>query len=441
MATTDVVEDWFPLEDLAKSLGTNHNHPNPLLLNDWLTIGDNLADNVLNSYPNASPPDDIVGDLLANGPTSEAAKLFWDSVNQVPEWVDHELLELGQLTFWRHAPAIQIILLFGTLAGGFSNPRINRVLIRTGYLANPTKIYRRLLETAQMVNEVMLPGSLKPGSSGWESILRVRFLHSAVRLRQARATANKSKSSKLLSHELAINQTDQIGTILGFQCTVITGLTYFGIHLTVKEREAYTHLWRLVGYYMGVDDECNPCNQGFETSTAILRDYLRLYFRPDDDGSRLSNGVLKAVSERPPSNIPIEYSAAMSRVLISKKLADALKIPQTSFGWTLLARFSFFSIRLFNAYAYLPGRGDRYVQARRERFPMMLKREIGRTMFSLKVAAENQGDDETVCVELVQSKRSAAVYFGGGVVWIVRGMFVRWVDSVVSLFYSVKKST
>ena len=130
--------------------------------------------------------------------------------------------------FWRHAPAIQIILLFGTLVGGFSSPRINRVLIKTGYLSNPHKIYRRLLETAQMVNEVMFPDALHPGASGWESIIRVRFLHAMVRFRQKRHKLPQ------LYDELPINQTDQIGTILGFQCTVITGLTFFGIKLSAR---------------------------------------------------------------------------------------------------------------------------------------------------------------------------------------------------------------
>ena len=75
-----------------------------------------------------------------------------------------------------------------------------------------------------------------------------------------------------------------------------------------REREAYTHLWRLVAYYMGVEDEANPCQHGFDASTAILRDYLDLYFKPDLEGATLSNRVLRAVSDRPPSNIPIEYS-------------------------------------------------------------------------------------------------------------------------------------
>jgi len=90
----------------------------------------------------------------------------------------------GQAVYWRYSAEIAASLLHFSLTVGFSATRITNALDETGYLTSDAReaTYRRLMETAQMINDCML--DLRPGEGiGWKSCLRVRLLHAQSRLR------------------------------------------------------------------------------------------------------------------------------------------------------------------------------------------------------------------------------------------------------------------
>lgn len=59
---------------------------------------------------------------------------FANNVGKIPDWVDRNLLIHGQLIFWRYLSICSIGLLYFSLIGGFSAPKIIKVLDTTGYL-------------------------------------------------------------------------------------------------------------------------------------------------------------------------------------------------------------------------------------------------------------------------------------------------------------------
>lgn len=123
----------------------------------------------------------------------------------------------GQAVFWRYAGEIFTTLMHYSLAGGtsvlltstrstevragFSAPRVMSVLRETNYLSGDNRqvTYRRLLETTQFILDAMVgrlrlffrleltsvrQNDLTPITGlGWKSAIRVRFLHSHIRLR------------------------------------------------------------------------------------------------------------------------------------------------------------------------------------------------------------------------------------------------------------------
>lgn len=94
------------------------------------------------------------------------------------------VLSEGQAVFWRYSGDMFTTLLHFSLAGGFASARIMSVLYETGYLTSKSRdaTYRRLMETTQALVDFM--GDMRPVTGkGWQSAVRVRLLHSQVRLR------------------------------------------------------------------------------------------------------------------------------------------------------------------------------------------------------------------------------------------------------------------
>lgn len=147
-----------------------------------------------------------------------------------------------------------------SLVGGFGAPRINKVLSSTGYLTSVSKAsYLRIIETVQMVTgacatltvqplapglaltptcvhawtlhrrargahaDCMEAGGMKVGGCGWSAVLRVRLLHSAVRVR-----LGEQPKWDAAAWGVPINQEDLLVTQLAFsQVCLFTPLPAF----------------------------------------------------------------------------------------------------------------------------------------------------------------------------------------------------------------------
>jgi hypothetical protein len=170
----------------------------------------------------------------------------------LPSWVDLEAIERGQLFYWRYAGLIGLLLVDVSLAGefvratdhgncfgsklaviyiyilgGFGVPRIDAILNWTGAMADSKKGARRILETGIYLADWMISGELaKVGGTGWNSAVKVRMIHAAVRSRlnarterirkEIAETQDPEERAKLeadiLMHSdvVAINQADMV---------------------------------------------------------------------------------------------------------------------------------------------------------------------------------------------------------------------------------------
>ena len=202
------------------------------------------------------------GDCLAQldaaalaDPSGAAAELLRHA-SSPPEWVDWELLALGQAVYRRYLPLASVVLYHLSLVGGFSAPKISKVLSSTGYLtAAPPAVMQRLLETGRMLIDCCTASdALRPRGVGWSSALRVRALHARVRRRLLRSKWDTNEWG------VPINQEDLAVTLLAFSTNVINGCEIIlGSAWPAQEQSAYLHLWRYVGWLLGVADDCNPC--------------------------------------------------------------------------------------------------------------------------------------------------------------------------------------
>ena len=163
--------------------------------------------------------------------------------------------------FLKHASASMLGLLYFSLIGGFSAPKIVKVLDSTRYLTEHEKrTWRRLNETFDMVLACLETASaLTVGGEGWKAVLRVRLLHSSVRIRILSSSSSSSSPSSSWDSEkdgLPINQEDMMATLLAFSVNVLDSIKKVNCHdserlLSREEQEDYLHMWRLIGFYMG----------------------------------------------------------------------------------------------------------------------------------------------------------------------------------------------
>ncbi|KAJ3225550.1 hypothetical protein HK099_006584 [Clydaea vesicula] len=155
---------------------------------------------------------------------------FLSGVSTIPEWVDFSQIERGQFSLIKYSfPTLCLSLLHSSLVGGVSSPKINAVLISTGYLSG-SLTFQRLIETTHWLIDIMKPGSLVPGRKGWRSTISVRILHEKVRQTIKRKISRKdsafdsdfpvSKRKKsnydIQKYGVPINQEDMIATALSF---------------------------------------------------------------------------------------------------------------------------------------------------------------------------------------------------------------------------------
>lgn len=175
---------------------------------------------------------------------------------------------------------------------------------------------------------------MKPGGQGHLACVRVRLLHSAVRLKIMGLVKEDPSYYNVEKYGLPINDLDSFGTIHTFSTTVIwLGLPRQGIYLSNQEVEDYIALWRLVAFYMGVP------TAPFETvarAKIMCETLLINEFAPSDTGRMLARNMVIGLENTAPTYASKEYMDAMSRLLNGDQLSDELHIPKTSMHYRLL---------------------------------------------------------------------------------------------------------
>jgi hypothetical protein len=115
---------------------------------------------------------------------------------------------------------------------------------------------------------------------------------------------------------------------------VVTGLEIMGLRVTAQEREDYMHLWRFLGWLMGIDDRFNPCSSFHSARCAIESLTLHLV-RPDEESVRLAHHAIDSM-QYSPIGWPRSLYCELSRTLMGDALADHLRLPRSTFNHVVL---------------------------------------------------------------------------------------------------------
>jgi hypothetical protein len=259
-----------------------------------------------------------------------AAVALLADVTAVPSWVDWARIRRGQEFYVANAAAAGTCLLNLGLIAGFGASRLNRVLESTAYLsaAQPDIAYRRLLDTLQMVVDVLGEGALRVGGEGWRSVVAVRLLHAAVRVRLV--DGGRWDGPAAAGEGVPINQEDMVATQLAFSLVVCLGMERLGVawHLSDAAMSDYLHLFKYVGHLLGITEVHNGHMDSLAAAIIMLESVLPHLLDPDASTQRLALASVAAVAGRAPLMWSAQQHVAVTRRLAGNLYAEAAGIPR-----------------------------------------------------------------------------------------------------------------
>ncbi|MDV6011115.1 oxygenase MpaB family protein [Haloechinothrix sp. LS1_15] len=253
---------------------------------------------------------------------------FFADVEATPYWVDPARLDRGARAITRTGLLGMFPLADMSLMGGYLASRAAKTLVATGDLEYTAP--KRLIETATWWLDVTTPGAMRHGAIGYCSALRVRLVHAHVR-----AAMQRRKDWDYEAWDHPVNQVQTVGTLLLFSQVFVLGTQMLGIRYSKRERDDILHLWRYIGWLMGVDEGLLPATE--EDAWRMLWLLAATEFIPDDDSKRLASALLEThggVAERFGAlgelvgGASIALHSAISRMLIGDRNADYLDLPK-----------------------------------------------------------------------------------------------------------------
>ncbi|MFI7407284.1 oxygenase MpaB family protein [Streptomyces sp. NPDC049627] len=304
------------------------------VLDPMREVGDAVGDAAIAETYELGRQEEVRQALLGFGRNSDALpadlppqlQRYFEQSSALPEWADRELIERGRALLGRYETLVVSTLLCASLPLCYGCADGAQVLARSQRLTSG--VYRRLMETSQFVVDVLDHGGLGPGGRGLRSAQKIRLLHATMRYHVGR------QGDWNRAWGLPVNQEDLAGTLMSFSVVIPRGLRRLGVDLPDDDRDAFFHVWRVVGHVLGVDDRLNPAS--FDDGAELFDTILRRQQKSSEAGTALTKGVLDFIREVLPGPAFTGAGPTLVRHLIGDQAADLVKVPPADFTKTAL---------------------------------------------------------------------------------------------------------
>ncbi|MFD1770290.1 oxygenase MpaB family protein [Sphingobacterium suaedae] len=211
---------------------------------------------------------------------------FFENIDLYPPWLNKNRLAQGQALCQRAGLTALVVLRDYCLMGGYESAAINKPLIYTGVLKRGA--VKRLMDTVEFWVQIMKPENLSKGKEGLRQIFLTRMIHSFSRVQILSKTDwDTSKWG------IPINHWDLLATQLGFSLVFLVGLRRMGIFPSAQEIDGLFHLWKYIGYLLGIPLDLLPENE-VQAIEALY--YWTMTQREGDDDSR---SLAQALQQEP----------------------------------------------------------------------------------------------------------------------------------------------
>lgn len=230
---------------------------------------------------------------------SPAMVAFFEELDTVPEWVDHDQLYRGAVAFWRAGPLAPMVLAWNSIGVGFSMYSSTRPVLFSGRLKAADQVGTRLTESFRYIVAAYTPGGMGRYEPGFRLTVKVRMIHAAVRY-----ALSRSEDWNWEEWGVPINNLDSMNTQTSqFGVGFVDAIQDTGVKFTAQEEEDILALSRYVGRIIGVVPEL------LHTSVEDARfksKFHKLIEQPADDLCReVIHAIMRFSVEHPPGDVEL----------------------------------------------------------------------------------------------------------------------------------------
>jgi len=241
---------------------------------------------------------------------------FIDKATELPTWAQPQLMKAGAIFYARHSEIIMSLLGLLSLPYCYNAAKGAMVLYLSELIRKQTT--KRLYDTAVFVWEVMAPDAFSKTGNAYGEIFKVRIMHAAVRY----YTLQSGQWDN--SWGLPINQEDMAGTNLSFSLIVIRGLRMLGYSVSQEDQAAFMHIWAVVGYLSGLDEDLIPENAKMAQQLDSL--IKKRQFSVSAHGQELTRSLIAHILSINKSKATANDILGLMRYLLGKEISDMLAI-------------------------------------------------------------------------------------------------------------------
>lgn len=253
----------------------------------------------------------------------EAEAYFKDTA--LPPWADQQKMKLAEALFTRTGWEVAMGLFCSALPQAYAAGFGAHVITQTQGMTKHVK--QRIFETGQFLFDVLDEGAMQPGGRGALTAKKVRLMHATIRhliLQRKEPKWDVEKFGK------PINQEDMAGTLMTFSVVILDALRILGVPFSAEEADAYLHLWKVIGHYLGVHPDLLPTDL---IDAAELMEAIRdRQWRPTEDGKVLTGALVDMMQSYFPGDALDGFPIALIRTLSGDHCADLLGLPKAD--WT-----------------------------------------------------------------------------------------------------------
>ena len=232
-----------PSTDQLRAIGDSFFRGDPLMdaVVDWM---------IAHGVPATKPLFDsaLERGIAAVADAPDALRALFAQVDHPPPWVDAARLESGA-RFSGIAGTVGLdVLRDGGLLPGYLASAVNQTLILTKALEKGPQ--KRVAETTKWWIDCTRPGGMARFADGFKTTLQVRLIHAFVRRHVGRLPQWQAET-----YGIPVNQGDMTATNMVFSAQFLLGQRLLGVIITRSEGADVMHLWRYIGWLMGIDEQ------------------------------------------------------------------------------------------------------------------------------------------------------------------------------------------
>jgi hypothetical protein len=318
----------------------NNNRWTPEFLESKRRVADPMADAVIREVLSESVDADLKTRGLLNlliendDPVPhglpEAARRFIEDTSELPEWADTGKLRVASRVFAMYGPEVVWILFCRSLPFCYACAKGANVLASTGRLNHPERdreevLMRRIMETAQFVMDVLEPRGFSATGRAIAATRKIRLIHASIRYFLEQRGWDHERFGQ------PINQEDMAGTLLSFSVTVTDGLQLLHVPLTDEQQEAFLHLWKVVGHFIGVDADLLP--EDVADARAEEKAILGHQIDYSEQGEALTQAIVAFLKDMLRKHYLRRFPEVLIRFMVGNRIADVLKVRRRRAHW------------------------------------------------------------------------------------------------------------